>query len=233
MRRRTAQLALVVVPLVLIAAAPAAIAADQSVTATPSNRFSPETVTVTQGESVTWTNAGGYHNVHFDDESFLQPPIVDQSAWTVSRTFGEPGSFTYYCDAHSFVGMTGAVNVVAPDPGADPSATGTAAGGAPVSGQAATPVCTSQRRFTIRLRGLEKVRVRSVRVDFNGKQLPVATQAIDGRRRHTALIDMRGLPRGTYSVAITVTSKDGAVLRGSRTYRTCAAKLQSSALPRL
>jgi plastocyanin len=231
MRSRTAQLALVVAPLVLLVAAPAAVAADQSVTATPTNRFSPDTVTVTQGESVTWTNAGGFHNVHFDDGSFQQPPIVDQSAWTVSRAFDEPGSFTYYCDAHSFVGMSGTVNVVAPDPAA--AEAGTPAAGAPVSAQAATPACTSQRRFTIRVRGLAGVRVRSVRIDFNGKRLPARRQVVDGRRRHTALIDMRGLPRGTYSVAITVTARDGTVLRGSRTYRTCAGKLESSALPRL
>src|SRR5687767_4993745 len=186
MRGRKAQLAAVIGPLLLLlGATPPALAAD--VTATPNNQFSPQTVAVTQGESVTWRNTGGFHNIHFDDGSFLQPPSVDASAWAVSRTFDAPGSFTYYCDAHSFVGMTGTVNVSAPEPGSDPSAAGTAGGGAPVSGQAATPVCTSQRRFTIRLRGLERVRVRSVRVEFQGKQLPVAAQAIDGRRRHTAL----------------------------------------------
>ena len=231
MRGRTAQLGSVVVALLLLlGTTPAAQAAD--VTATPSNQFSPTTVTVTQGETVTWRNTGGFHNVHFDDESFLQPANVDPSAWAVSRSFDEPGSYTYYCDAHQAAGMAGTVNVAAAEPG--PAATGgVAAGGSPVSGQAATPVCTSQRRFTIRIRGLEKVRVRSVRVDFNGKQLPVATQPIEGRRRHTAEIDMRGLPRGTYSAAIMVTTRDGTVLRGSRTYRTCAGKLQSSALPRL
>ena len=36
---------------------------------------------------------------------------------------------------------------------------------------------------------------------------------------------MRGLPRGAYTVAITVTTTSGRVLRGIRTYRTCAGKL--------
>jgi plastocyanin len=213
----------------LLAAAPSAPAADQSVTATPSNTFTPKTVTVNQGESVAWTNAGGYHNVHFDDGSFIDPPTVSLPPWTVSRAFDQVGSFTYYCEAHSFVGMTGTVNVVPVEP--SPSSGGTPAGTAPVSGQATSTVCASKRRFTIRLRGLERVRVRSVRVEFNGKELPVRTQLIDGRRRRTADVDMRGLPRGSYTVAIAVTTADGTVLRGTRIYRTCAAKLASSKLP--
>jgi plastocyanin len=215
----------------MLAAAPAAPAADQGVTATPSNTFSPKTVTVNQGESVAWTNAGGYHNVHFDDDTFIAPPNVSLPPWTVSRTFDQVGSFTYFCDAHSFVGMTGTVNVVPVEPPL--AGGGTPAGTAPVSGQATSTVCASKRRFTIRLRGLERVRVRSVRVEFNGKELPVRTQLIDGRRRRTADVDMRGLPRGSYTVAIAVTATDGTVLRGTRIYRTCAGKLASAGLPTL
>ena len=39
-----------------------------------SNTFSPKTVTVTEGDSVTWTNASGNHNVKFDDGSFERAP---------------------------------------------------------------------------------------------------------------------------------------------------------------
>jgi plastocyanin len=214
----------------LLAGAPSAPAANQQVTATPANTFSPQTVTVTQGDSVTWTNGGGPHNVHFDDNSFDEPPDAAFPPWTVSRTFAEPGSFTYYCEAHSFVGMTGTVNVVPVETAAPAGAT---SGTAPVSGQATGTVCASKRRFTIRLRGLERMRVRSVRVEFNGNDLPVRTQVVDGRRRRTADIDMRGLPRGSYTVAITVNTVDGQVLRGTRTYRTCAGKLASARLPTL
>jgi plastocyanin len=223
--RVTAALAL------LLAAAPSAPAADQNVTATAGSTFSPKTVTVNRGESVTWTNGGGFHNVHFDDDTFIEPPNVSLPPWTVSHAFDQVGSFTYYCDAHRFVGMTGTVNVVPVE--SSPTPGGTPAGTAPVSGQSTSTVCASKRRFTIRLRGLERVRVKSVRVDFNGKALPVRTQLIDGRRRHTTDIDMRGLPRGSYMVAIAVTTADGTVLRGTRTYRTCAAKLTSSKLPAL
>lgn len=205
------------------------------------NTFFPETVTVNLGDSVTWTNAGGFHNVHFDDDSFDEPPFVQLPPWTVSRTFAEEGSFGYYCEAHGAVGgigMAGAVDVIAPDPDTGGPGASTEAGQAqgqagPVSGQGAAASCTSKRSFRIRLRGLDGVRVRAVRVSLNGKQVRVRVRSVDGRPRHTAQIDMRGLRQGAYTVTIAVTTAGGAILRGTRTYRTCAGKLASSGLPRL
>jgi plastocyanin len=225
-----------VLPLLI---APGAGAADQSVTATGGDTFSPATVTVSQGESVTWTNGGGVHNVHFDDNSFVEPPFASFDSWAVSRRFTDPGSFRYYCDAHGGpggAGMAGTVNVTAGTPGASsPSGSGGAGGGSatPVSGQSGAPACVSKRQFKIRLRGLDGVRVRSAQIILSGKQLPVRTEVIDGRRRHTSLIDLRGLPRGSYTIGIVVRTTDGKVLRGTRTYRTCADKLTSAKLPTL
>ena len=91
------------------------MANNQSVTVS-SNVFTPSNVTVFQGETVTWSNAGGFHNVVFDDGSFTQPPSPSSAAWTASRTFATPGSFRYYCQAHggpNGVGMSGIVNVTA------------------------------------------------------------------------------------------------------------------------
>lgn len=87
-----------------------ALGASQSVTAT-SNVFTPETVTINQGETVTWSNGGGTHNVHFEDGSFDQPAAPSGSAWTVSRTFNQAGTFTYYCEQHRSLGMVGTVVV--------------------------------------------------------------------------------------------------------------------------
>jgi plastocyanin len=91
-------------------------AVNQSVTATPSNTFSPADVTVSQGETVTWTNGGGEHNVKFEDGTFEQPAAPSTTAWTVSRTFGQTGSFRYYCEEHGLpgFGMAGTVTVVSP-----------------------------------------------------------------------------------------------------------------------
>src|SRR5215207_9992525 len=93
-----------------------ALAADQTVTATSSNEFIPAAVAVNQGETVTWANAGGDHNVKFDDGSFEQPSEPSGSAWTVARRFETPGTFRYYCEEHGGaggVGMSGTVTVQA------------------------------------------------------------------------------------------------------------------------
>ncbi len=105
-------------------------AADQTVTAKSDNTFMPDPVTVTVGEKVTWNNGGGTHNVHFDDNSFVQPMMVDSTAWSVSRTFTTTGSFRYYCEAHGAqggLGMSGTVTVNAAPPGTTPPGGGPAA----------------------------------------------------------------------------------------------------------
>jgi plastocyanin len=74
------------------------------------NVFTMSTVTIQAGQSVTWTNAGGDHNVHFNGEAALNAPATD--AWSVSRAFPTAGTFTYVCDIHG-PAMAGTVNVVA------------------------------------------------------------------------------------------------------------------------
>jgi plastocyanin len=94
--------------------------ADAVVTARANNVFDPSTVTITQGERVTWTNSGGGdHNVAFDDGSFTEPSSPSTANWTTNpRTFNSAGSFTYHCQAHPF--MTGRVNVNAATPAPGP-----------------------------------------------------------------------------------------------------------------
>ncbi len=58
------------------------------------------------------------------------------------------------------------------------------------------------------------------------------TATLEGRR-FTAPVDLRGFASGTYEVQILATTADGKTLRGTRRYRTCAAKLASAALPPL
>ena len=127
----TAAAALAVVP---------ALAADQGVTATGGNKFSPATVTIDVGDQVTWTNAG-FHNVHFDDGSYQQPKVPNDQWETESRTFDAPGRYTYFCDAHGH-GMSGTVvvrdpNAPTPTPTPTPSATPT-----PTPTSSATPTPT-------------------------------------------------------------------------------------------
>ena len=94
-------------------------AANQTVTATSSDTFEPAAVTINQGETVTWTNSGGNHNVSFDGGTFTDPPAPSSSSWTVSRRFDTPGTFHYVCVQHA-PDMDGTVTVIATQTGGTP-----------------------------------------------------------------------------------------------------------------
>jgi plastocyanin len=110
-----------VVLAVVVTVAGGARAANQTVTALSGpNRFEPATVTVNQGEMVTWNNGSGTHNVQFNDGSYEMPANPDSSSWSVSRTFNTPGTFSYICRQHG-ASMSGTVVVLpAPPPGPPP-----------------------------------------------------------------------------------------------------------------
>jgi plastocyanin len=95
--------------LALLLAVPA-VAADQSVTAQPGIQWSPDDVTIDMGDTVTWNNAGGIHNVEFDNGSFTEPPAPSSDDWTADRTFDTPGIFRYHCGFHG-ASMRGVVRV--------------------------------------------------------------------------------------------------------------------------
>jgi hypothetical protein len=78
--------------------------------------------------------------------------------------------------------------------------------------------CRSRRRFVIHLRKPPKGdRIRSATVTINGKR-----QKVLRGRRVRAIVNLRGLPKGTFRVAISVRTAKGRTLRSARTYRTCA-----------
>jgi plastocyanin len=118
----------------LVPACPAA-AATHTVVAS-GTVFTPADVTIVQGDTVTWSNGGGEHNVRFDDGSFAFPAAPDLSAWSVSRSFPTVGVFRYHCERHGYpngVDMSGAVHVnAAPNPPA----------GQPVSADRTAPALT-------------------------------------------------------------------------------------------
>jgi hypothetical protein len=82
--------------------------------------------------------------------------------------------------------------------------------------------CVSKRRFRIRLRSRKKDPLRSAVIRFNRRKL--SAKRIKVRRTvttFTAIIDLRGLPKGRYTVDITAKTKSGKTLFGKRVYRTC------------
>lgn len=108
-------------------------AADQGVKATASDTFDPQTVTITQGEKVTWTNEGSrFHNVKFEDGSFEQPADPLDGTWERSKTFNQVGSYRYYCEAHGGVGGVGMSGTVVVQP-ATTSGTTTTTGTTPTT----------------------------------------------------------------------------------------------------
>lgn len=84
--------------------------------------------------------------------------------------------------------------------------------------------CASRRAFKIRLRIPKGDKPVSATVKVNGKQVKV----VKGSRLRST-IDLRGLPKGTVKVAITVKlSGTKKTLKGQRTYHTCVPKLADS-----
>jgi hypothetical protein len=96
--------------------------------------------------------------------------------------------------------------VVPPPPAATPPA-------APVP---APHVCTSRRRFTIHLRPAGDT-LRSAVVKVYGKKVRVRKG-----KRLTAVVDLRGLGKGTYVVTIGARDGAGRAHREARSYRTCS-----------
>jgi plastocyanin len=71
--------------------------------------FQPQTLTVTAGTDITWTNAqpGVTHTVTADGGSFGSPNIP--SGGTFSQTMSTTGTYSYHCSIHPF--MTGTITV--------------------------------------------------------------------------------------------------------------------------
>jgi uncharacterized delta-60 repeat protein len=94
----------------------------------------------------------------------------------------------------------------------------------PVAAQSVPKACASRRAFRIRLRIPKGDKPTSATVKVNGKQVKV----VKGSRLRS-MIDLRGLPKRTVTVSITVklagTKK---TLKGQRTYHTCVPKIADS-----
>lgn len=93
-----------------VSAAPAG-SADRAVTARDFS-FGPRIVAVRPGATVTFHNAGGIHNVAWDDGFPADPPSASQSSWTVTRSFSRAGAHPFYCQVHGARGVHGMAGIV-------------------------------------------------------------------------------------------------------------------------
>src|SRR5687768_14311191 len=88
-------------------------AADHGV-AVSNYKFSPPEVRILVGDTVTWTNAGGGHNVASSSGLFRNEISADP--WQFQFTFNTTGTFSYVCQQHQNGGygipaMVGSVQV--------------------------------------------------------------------------------------------------------------------------
>jgi plastocyanin len=84
-----------------------------NVTVTASNyKFTPAVVEINVGDTVTFKNAEGHHNVVADDESYLSGSPSNEK-WTFEHTYTSAGTFGYFCAPHGSPGngMFGTVHV--------------------------------------------------------------------------------------------------------------------------
>ena len=84
----------------------------QDVTVTGSataNVFTPASVTVARGGTVTWSIGARPHNVTFRGTTGAPADVPTTTHGSAARTFGTAGTFPYDCTLHD--GMTGTVVV--------------------------------------------------------------------------------------------------------------------------
>ena len=87
--------------------------------------YTPTNLSINVGDTVTWTNAGGLHNVNFDlssitgqsfgnPESFITSPTTGPVLHT--HVFNFPGNYIYDCSvgSHAINGMVGTITVNGP-----------------------------------------------------------------------------------------------------------------------
>ena len=78
--------------------------------------FTPDSLNINIGDTVTWNNIVGFHNVNGTLGTFPNNPegfgnAPSSSSWTFSHIFNIPGSYDYHCDPHAGMGMVGFITV--------------------------------------------------------------------------------------------------------------------------
>lgn len=167
---------------------------------------------------------------------------IDQGAgiaWSATVAAGSQKTFAHYT-RFSPSGTIGPPPSVAPPsqpPSGDPNDSVT-------PGQVITLPpnrrCVSRRNFRIRLKRPNGVTLIAARVNVNGRQVAVVVRkqryrTLRGKvlkvKRLTAQVDLRGLPKGRFTVEIRAVTKTLKILKGKRRYRTCTGKRKGSGGP--
>ena len=79
--------------------------------------FAPSSLTINVGDSVTFNNTGGNHNVNGTLSTFPSNPqgfgngSPSNNIWSYTYIFTNAGTYNYQCDPHASMGMTGVITV--------------------------------------------------------------------------------------------------------------------------
>ena len=219
--KRSTTLAGALAATTILAAAPAASAADQTVQAVDgSNTWSPPNVTVKAGETVTWSFAGttGFHNVAAASDNWGRPFDTDIASGPppASFTFDAPGTYAFVCEAHANT-MSGNVTVTdasgnppppppPPPPGEQPFPNDAP----PLGGFEYGGLDTKRPKLgSVRMQGVRngaRVRFRvseralvTLRVQKRG--IPVKTKHVRAAKQRRT-VTIRGLRAGRYEVVV-------------------------------
>ena len=82
----------------------------------PTDIFDPAVLLVVPGDTVTWVNIGGFHNVNGSLNTYPANPegfenAVSSTSWSFTHVFTISGEYNYQCDPHVGMGMVGQVFV--------------------------------------------------------------------------------------------------------------------------
>jgi hypothetical protein len=98
--------------------------------------------------------------------------------------------------------------------------------------------CRTRRDLTLWVRQPRRGRIRSLRVYVNGRRVPSGPVRVYvngvrvrglGAPRRNARLELRGLPRGAYTVRAVVRTTRGQTITQTRRYRTCVSRAQPGA----
>ena len=93
--------------------------------------------------------------------------------------------------------------------------------------------CVSRRKFRIHIRQPGGIQIQTALVFVNGTKVRVFKRKFFRKLRHTATVNLKGLPKGTFKIRIVVLTTKGDTLKGTRKYHTCRKKQKHKKLPKL
>jgi plastocyanin len=209
MRQR---ITLVAVALVTLGPAAAAAQADEQVTAVPFNRFSPASVTIDQGELLTFRNTdAASHNVTARERGSDGRPLFASRTITNGRSaevdgarYLTTGSYAFICTIHPT--MTGTLNV---------STAGTPLP-RPAPDTRAPELAAAVRRTTLARASRSGRLTVNVRLDEAARLTLRATARVGGRRVRLGRRAGVRLGEGRGHVAVRISRRARQALAGAR-----------------